>query len=181
MGARSSNAKIWGWAVTQRKCFKWFNYSRARAHPGCKVSCHGTESTCIIGSSMLHWGQSDSGEGYIMLQSGLTYSLVAKFPQHSVVACSTQISCCRRRTLRTRQWVCVNLWCLMLWHPKCIRTIAAVWAQGIYLQIHYANMVGSYTNPKKPQKCQNWGMGACMGMGTFPGQYGICYTPRCEW
>ena len=84
MGARSSNAKIWGWAVTQGKCFKWFNYSRTRAHPGCKVSCHGTESTCIIGSSMLHWGQSDSGEGCIMLQSRLTYSLVAKFPQHQL-------------------------------------------------------------------------------------------------
>ena len=29
---------------------KWFNYPCARAHPGCDVSCQGTESTCIIGS-----------------------------------------------------------------------------------------------------------------------------------
>ena len=38
-----------------------------------------------------------------MLQSRLTCSLVAKFPQHSVVACSTQISCCGGRMLQTRQ------------------------------------------------------------------------------
>ena len=24
------------------------NYPQARAHPGCKVSCHGTKSTCIV-------------------------------------------------------------------------------------------------------------------------------------
>ena len=25
---------------------------------------------------------------------------------------------------------------------------------------------------KKLQNCQNWGVGACAGMGTYPGQYG---------
>ena len=61
------------------KVVKRFNYSRTRAHPGCKVSCHGTELTCIVGSAMLRRGQPDSGEGCIMLQSGQTHSLVAKF------------------------------------------------------------------------------------------------------
>ena len=37
-----------------------------------------------------------------MLQRGPTRSLVAKFLQHSVVACSIQILCCRVRMLRTR-------------------------------------------------------------------------------
>ena len=36
---------------------------------------------------------------------------------------------------RGRWQVCANLWCLILWHPKCIRTIAAMWAQRTYLQI----------------------------------------------
>ena len=81
---------------------KWFNYPHARTHPECEVSCHGTEWTCIIGSSVICRGQSDSGESCIVLQSGPTHSLIAKFPRHSVVACSTQISCCRGRTLQTR-------------------------------------------------------------------------------
>ena len=83
---------------------KWFNYPHARAHPGCEVSCHGIESTCIICSFVIRRGHSDSGESRIVLQSGLTCNLVAKFPQHSVIACSMPISCCRGRTLRTRPW-----------------------------------------------------------------------------
>ena len=81
---------------------KWFDYPHARAHPGCAVSCHGTEWTCIVGSSVIRWGQPDSGESCIVPQSGLTRSLIAKFPQHSVVACSMQISCCWGRMLQMR-------------------------------------------------------------------------------
>ena len=81
MGARSSSVKIWGWAVTQRTRLNGSTiHMQGRADPGCEVSCHGTEWTCIVGSSVIRWGQSNSGEGCIMLQSGLTRSLVAKFP-----------------------------------------------------------------------------------------------------
>ena len=58
--------------------------------------------TCIVASSVLPRGQPDSRESCIMLQSGPTCSLVAKFSQRSVIACSMQISCHRGRTLRTR-------------------------------------------------------------------------------
>ena len=35
------------------------------------------------------------------------------------------------------------------------------------------SMVGGYMeNLKKPQNHQNWGMGACSGVGTCSGQYG---------
>ena len=90
---------------------KWFNCPHARAHPRCELSCHGTEWTYIVGSFVIRRGQPDSGESCIVLQSGPTCSLVAKFLQHSVVACSTRISCCRGRTLQTRprMGVCVNL------------------------------------------------------------------------
>ena len=110
MGARSSSAKIWGWAVCT-EVLKWFNYPHARAHPGCEVSYHGTEWACIVGLSMIRRGQPNSGESCIMLQIGPTRSLVAKFLQHSVVACSMQISCCRGRTLqmRPRTGVCEPL------------------------------------------------------------------------
>ena len=34
------------------------------------------------------------------------------------------------------------------------------------------SMVGGYTEElEKPQKCQNWGVGTCAGMGDCPGQY----------
>ena len=83
---KCQNLRVGGYT---KKVFKWFNYPHARAHPGCEFSYHGTESTCIVGSSVLHQGQPDSGEGCIVLQSGLTRSLIAKLPQCSVVACST--------------------------------------------------------------------------------------------
>ena len=84
---KRQNLRVGGY---MENSLKWFNYPHARAHPGCEVSCHGTEWTWIIGSSVVRWGQSDSGESCIVLQSGPTCSLVAKFPQHSIVACSTQ-------------------------------------------------------------------------------------------
>ena len=35
------------------------------------------------------------------------------------------------------------------------------------------SMVGGYMeNLEKPQNCQNWGVGACLGMGACSGQYG---------
>ena len=42
-------------------------------------------------------------------------------------------------------------------------------------RIHYARIyrVGGYTeNLEKPQNHQNWGVGACTGMGACLGQYG---------
>ena len=81
---------------------KWLNYPHARVHPGSEVSCHGTKWTCIIGSSVISRGEPDNGENCIVLQSGPTRSLIAKFLQHSVVTCSTRILCCKGRRLRMR-------------------------------------------------------------------------------
>ena len=114
------NLRVGGYT---KKVLKWFNYSHTRAHPGCEFSCHGTESTCIVGSSVLHQGQPDSGEGCIMLQSRQTRTLVTKLPQRSVVACSTWISV-EEHCKRGRKRVCVDLWGLMSWCPKRMRTIA---------------------------------------------------------
>ena len=46
----------------------------------------GTESTCIVASPVPRRGQPNGGESYIVLESGLTCSLVAKLPQHSLIA-----------------------------------------------------------------------------------------------
>ena len=52
---------------------------------------------------MLRHGQLDSEESCIVVQSGPTHSLSAKFPHRLVVTCSKQTSCCRR-TLRAWPW-----------------------------------------------------------------------------
>ena len=110
---------------------KWFNYPHARAHPGCEVSCHGTEWTCIVGSSGIRRHQSDTGESCIVLQSGPTRSLIAKFPQHSVITCSMRISCCRGKTLqmRPRTGVCKPLM------PDVVSLSGPM-----YLQIYYTRI-----------------------------------------
>ena len=148
-----SQLKQQNWRVCAytENMLKWFNYPHVRAYPRCEVSCHGTESTCIISLSMICRGQPNNGENCIVLQSGPTCSLVAKFLQRSVVACSMWISCCRGRTLWTR--------------PKCTRTIASMWPT-FGSTTRKFSMVGGYMkNPEKPQKRQNWGVGTC------PGQY----------
>ena len=102
MGARSSSAKNWGWAVTRRTCLNGSTISTQGPTSDAKLAAIGTKSTCIVGLSVICRGQPDSGESCIVLQSRLTCSLIAKFPQRSVVACSTRISCCGGRTLRMR-------------------------------------------------------------------------------
>ena len=75
----------------------------------------GTELICIIASPVLHQGQLDGGESCIVLESGPTRSLVAKFTQRSSLAA---------RKFRTAEsckqgygQVCANICCRMLWWP----------------------------------------------------------------
>ena len=118
---KRQNLRVGGYT---EKVLKWFNHPRAKAHPRCKVSCHGTKLTCIVGSSVLRRGQPNSGEGCIVLQNRSTHSLISKFPQHSVIACSTRISCYKGRTLQTRPstGMCEPL----MPDVVCNRTIAAM-------------------------------------------------------
>ena len=99
MGTRSSSAKKWGWAVTQKRCLNGSTIPMQGPIPDAKLAARVYR---IIASSVLRRGQPDSGESCVMLQSRPTCSLIAKFPQRSVVACTTQISCCRERMLGTR-------------------------------------------------------------------------------
>ena len=171
MGARSSNAKISGWAVTQRRCLNGSTIPAQGPTSDAKLAAMGRNRLassihpCFIEASptvekAVSWYKADWLIASLLSFCRIQLSLaVRKFHAAGEEHCE-----------QGNRWVCANLWCLMLWCPKCIGTIATMWAQGAYLQIHYANMVGSYTeNPEKPQNCQNWGMGACMGMGAFPG------------
>ena len=149
--------------------------SLRKGPPCAKFSCHGTELTCIIDSSVLRRGQPNSGEGCIMLQSGPTCSLLAKFPhiQSSLAVCEFCASV-DERCERGHGWVYTHLWCLMSWRPKRIKTITAtcMLAQrtstfGFTMQEF--SMVSGYT--KNPEKPQNWEVGACVGMGTIRYRY----------
>ena len=69
----------------------------------------------------------DSGEGCIVSQSGLTHSLIANFPHvQSSLAVYEFRAAGEERCEQGHRRVWVNLGCLMLWLPKCIRTIAAM-------------------------------------------------------
>ena len=181
MGARSSSTnkrkkrkkkkKKRGWVFT-RRMLEWFNYPRASAHPGCEVSSiidGRTESTCSVASSVLRRSQPDDIESCIVLESRLTRSLVAKLASEAFVTCSMRISCCRRRTLRTWLWTGV---CETLWRLKHIKTIAAMYVSsadlGTFdsLRKNLAWWAVTRRTSRKPQNCQNKGMGAC------PGQHG---------
>jgi len=50
LAAQVSNLRVGGYT---KNAPKWFNYPHARAHPGCEVSCHGTEWT--LASSVCLW------------------------------------------------------------------------------------------------------------------------------
>ena len=112
----------------------------------------------------------------VMLQSGPTHSLVAKFLQHSVVTCSTQISCCRGKMLQMRPQtdVCEPLM------PRCVVQSASELLQlsgpTFGFTTREISMVGGYTeNPKKNTKWSKLGRGggAYTGMGACSGQYSI--------
>ena len=60
----------------------------------------------------------------VMLQSGTTRSLVAKFVQSSFAVRKFRAAE-EKCSKRGHRQMCANLWCLMLCPPKCIRIIAA--------------------------------------------------------
>ena len=66
--------------ICMDEVLEWFNYSRASAHPGCKVivRMYQIDHHLVV----LHQGQADSEESCIVLESRLTCSLAA------FVACS---------------------------------------------------------------------------------------------
>ena len=59
--------------------------------------------------------------------------------------------------------------------------------RGLWLQLFTFDsictnfMVGGYTEDLiNQQNCQNWAVGACVGMGACPGQYGIYIVPNVQ-
>ena len=167
MGACSSSCQKLRVGGYTEKVLEWFNYPRARAHPGWEVNFQGVPNRRF----MLCRGQPDSGESCIVLQteSWPTRSLVAKFPQRSVTTCSTQISCHRERTPRTRPWTGVLPDVVA---SKALSQLYELSGSTFGFNMQEFSMVGGYMeNLKNHKNCQNWRVGACLGMGACSGQY----------
>ena len=152
MSTHSSSAKNWGWAVARRRCLNM-------AHPGCNIRCQGVPNRLAL---LLH---SCFIEASPTVEKAVTCyevnRLVASLPQHSVVICSTQSLCCRGSTLRMRPQTGV---CEPEQSQQCELS-----GPTFRFTMQGFSMVGGYLKDfEKPQNCQNWGVGACMGMGTCP-------------
>ena len=153
------------------KVLKWFNHPHARTHPGCKVSCQGVLHCCFVRAS-------STVEKAVSCY--IADRLVASLPSfrnvQSLLAVRKFRAAVKEHCERGYRRVCVNLWCLMSWCPKRIRTIATMWAMQKF------SMVGSCTeNLEKSQNCQNWGVGTCSGMGACLGNTVHVQTAMLFW
>ena len=167
MGTRSSKCQKLMVGSCTEEVLKWFNYLLARAHPRCEVS----------------WGYwIDLHHRFVeaspTVEKAVTCykadRLVASFPSFHSIQSSLAVrefhSAGEECSERDHGQVCVNL---MSWHPKHIRTITAMWAQGptFGFTMQGSSMMGRlHRGPRKTTKLSNWGVGACAGIGACPGQ-----------
>ena len=101
--------------------------------------------------------------------------LVASLPSFHSVQSSLAVrkfhaagkECCER----SHERVCENIWCLMSWQPK--RNHSYVSSVDLPTDSICKNLVwwAVTREPRKQQNCQNWGVGAYLGMGACSGQY----------
>ena len=141
MGACSLSVKIWGWAVTRRTRLNDSTIPMQGPTPDAKLAAMGLNG---LASSVCLWFVEASPTVEKAVSCYKVDKLVASLlsfrsVQSSLAVCEFRAAgeeCCKRGHRR----VCANLWCLMSCRPKCIRTIAAIWAQWNYLRIHYARI-----------------------------------------
>ena len=155
MGARNSSAKIWGWAVTRKKCLNASTKGPPRmrsrlALPVCPCFVEASPTVEKVVSC------------YRLLASLLSFRSV-----HSSPAVREFRAAREERCEPGHGQVCANL---MSW-PKTHQSYVSLADLLYYASI---SMVSGYMeNPETPQYRQKWGVGACTGMGVCSGQYGL--------
>ena len=112
-----------------------------------------------------------------MLQNGPTRSLVAKFLQRSVVACSTRISCCKGGTLgtRPRTGVCEPDIMASKAHQNNHGYVSSADLPSDSLRKNLAWWAVTWRTQRNHKTVKiggRGGVGACTGMGACSGQYG---------
>ena len=130
--------RVGGYTKNELKCF---NYPHARAHPGCEVSCQGVPNRlasslfpCFVEASPTEKAVSCYKADWLVASLPSFRSVRLLFAVREFRAAG------KEHCEQGHRQVCANLWCLVLWCPNCIRTIAAMWAQWTYLRIHYARI-----------------------------------------
>ena len=116
------------------------------------------------------WSQSGSRESCILLETNQPEVLLLGLC--SICRCSTRISYCKQRTLRTRlRPVCANLLNVVAPETHLNDHSYSLRELKLWVTTQEFSVVGGYKEDlEKPQNCQNRGVGTC------PGQYGICFT-----
>ena len=89
MGACSSGFKIWGWAVTRRTHLNGSTIPMQGPTPDAKLAAMELNGLASSVRQLFVKASPTVEKSCTMLRNGPTHSLVAKFPQRLVVACST--------------------------------------------------------------------------------------------
>ena len=168
MGARSSSTKNWRWTVAQRRCLN-----------GSTIPPQGPTLDAKLAARVyqidLH---------YHFVQASLTVEkAVLCYQVDRLVASLLSFCCClqcmnfvlqgKNAVNEAMDW-CVQIWCcdaqsasekLQLCEPSDLPSNSL------------CKNLAVHGGPQKPQNCQNWGVGACAGIGHLPRT--IRYFTRC--
>ena len=143
MGTRSSSAKIWEWAVTRRTRLNGSTIPTQRPTLDTKLAAMGLNGLALLVHPCFIKASPTVDKAVSWYKVDLLIASLLHVSSHSVQSSlavhefhATGEEHCKRGHRR----VCENFWCLMLCRPKCIRTIAAMWAQRTYLRIHYTRI-----------------------------------------
>ena len=117
---KRQNLRVGGYT---ENLLKWFTYPQVRAHPGCEVSCHGTEWTCIVcWPWFVEASPTVEKAASCYKVNRLVASLLSFRSVQSSLAVREFRAAWEERCKRGHGWVCAKLRCLMSCRPMCIRT-----------------------------------------------------------
>ena len=167
MGACTSSAKIWGWAVTRRRCL---NSSTIPAQgPTLDVKLDAMGPNWLASSVRLCFVKAS-----LTVEKALSCYREDRIVSSLLSFCSVKSSLAVRkfcaageeRCKRGHRQVCANLWawCHGVQSTSEQPQLCELSGPTFGFTMQGFNMVGGYTEDlKKPQNCQNWGMGASAG------------------
>ena len=135
MGVRSSSSKIWGWAVTRRKCLNGSTIPEQGPTPDAKLAAIGPNRLASSVRSCFVEASPPVDKAVSCYRADRLVALLLSFHSVQLSPAVHEFRAAREERYEPgHRRVCVNL---MSWCPKCIR---AMWAQWTYLRIHYARI-----------------------------------------
>ena len=170
-GARSSSAKIWGWAVTRRRCLNSSTVSMQGPTANAKLTAMGLNGLASsVGPCFVE--ASPTVEKVVLCYKAV--QLIASLLSFRSIQSSLAV--CEYRAAgevleRGHRRVCANLWCLMPWVRSASEQLQLCEVSGPTFRFttHKFSMVGSYTeNPEKQKKIVKSGVWELARDNTVP-------------